>query len=126
LLKKLTFCLTQTVVFSLGKITNVCSDNYGFFPAIWWLLSGGKRDFSCRVLEKRLPILRKTTPRPSSGRCDYCFATSRRPAADVKMLRQSFGSCFPNSVMRFGSQQENFKNIQKKNIRDEWHPVPQT
>jgi hypothetical protein len=24
--KKLTFCLTQTVVFSLGKITNVCSD----------------------------------------------------------------------------------------------------
>jgi hypothetical protein len=72
--------------------------------------------FIIRVLEKRLPILRKTTSRPS-GCCDYCLATSRRPAADVKMLRQSFGCRFPNSVMRFGSRRENFKNLQKKIIK---------
>jgi hypothetical protein len=71
--------------------------------------------FIRRVLEKQLPILRKTTPRPSGSR-NYCFLTSRRPVEDVKMLRQSFGSRFPNSVMKFGSQWDDLRNIQKKII----------
>jgi hypothetical protein len=90
-----------------------------FLPPIWL------EPQRYRVLKKQLPILRKTTPRPSGHR-DYCLATSRRPAEDIKMLRQSFGSRFPNSVMRFGSRRENFRDIQKKNHIDEWHTVPQT
>jgi hypothetical protein len=37
-------------------------------------------------------------------------STTIIPVADVKMLRQIFGSPFPNSVMKFGSWQNNLEN----------------